>query len=109
MARQINANAAGAPANATTATQSSPPGQPGHPMAMGSDAATLTSRQPWEWIEEVVQILKTAFPLLVLSLETVVDQINQRFKPGPEEETYRMVNLLLGEANQVQNFINSEA
>lgn len=55
----------------------------------------------WEYIEEVVQILKTAFPLLILSLETMVDQISQRFKATPEEEIYRLVCMLLQDAVQV--------
>lgn len=80
--------------------QGSPPqGLPVN-MTAGTDGVALASRQPWEFIEEVVQILKTAFPLLVLSLETMVDQISQRFKASPEEETYRLVGMLLMDATQ---------
>jgi transformation/transcription domain-associated protein len=52
-------------------------------------------------VEEVVQILKTAFPLLILCMETLVDQINQRFKATPEEEIYRLICMLLQDAIQV--------
>ncbi|KDQ64542.1 hypothetical protein JAAARDRAFT_28186 [Jaapia argillacea MUCL 33604] len=75
------------------------------PHTQGSADATpyLPQRQTWEYVEEVVAILKTAFPLLVLSLETLVDQINQRFKPGPEEEIYRFTCMLLQDA--IQNYV----
>ena len=57
-------------------------------------------RSPADNIEEVGQILKTAFPLLIMTLETVVDQIMQRFKASPEEEIYRLVCMLLQDAVQ---------
>ena len=55
-------------------------------------------KNPWDWIDEVLSILKTAYPLLTLSLETMVDQIAVRFKPTPEEDGYRFVNALLSDA-----------
>jgi transformation/transcription domain-associated protein len=58
-------------------------------------------RQSWEYVDEIVQILKTAFPLLVLSLETVVDQLSKRFKATPEEEQYRVLCILCSDAMQV--------
>jgi len=58
-------------------------------------------RQPWEYIEEVVQILKTANPLLIISMETMFEQINHRFKATPEEDIYRLVCMLLQDAIQV--------
>ncbi|CAG8473496.1 8844_t:CDS:10, partial [Racocetra fulgida] len=36
------------------------------------------SKQPWEHTEDVMSILKTSFPLLALSIETMVDQIQQQ-------------------------------
>ncbi|KAI0650812.1 atypical/PIKK/TRRAP protein kinase [Trametes meyenii] len=60
----------------------------------------LATRQSWELIDEIVQILKTAFPLLILTLETVVEQIAQRFKASPEEEIYRLICMLLQDAMQ---------
>ncbi|KAI0832419.1 atypical/PIKK/TRRAP protein kinase [Trametes gibbosa] len=58
------------------------------------------TRQSWELIDEIVQILKTAFPLLILTLETVVEQIAQRFKASSEEEIYRLTCMLLQDAMQ---------
>jgi transformation/transcription domain-associated protein len=58
-------------------------------------------RQPWEYVDEVLQVLKTSFPLLILSLETMVDQIQHKFKLTPDEEIYRNVCMLLQDAIQV--------
>ncbi|KAI0053544.1 FAT-domain-containing protein [Auriscalpium vulgare] len=68
--------------------------------ASQADGTPQPVRQSWEYVEEVVQILKTAFPLLILSMETMVDQINQRFKATPEEEIYRLICMLLQDAMQ---------
>jgi transformation/transcription domain-associated protein len=58
-------------------------------------------RQAWEHVDEILQTLKTTFPLLILSLETMVDQIQHRFKPSPEEEVYRTICMLISHAIQV--------
>ncbi|KAG5221804.1 Transcription-associated protein [Salix suchowensis] len=67
------------------------------------DPMTFPSRQASEHLEEVVQILKTAFPLLILSMETVIDQFHAKFKLSPEEETYRHIGLFLADA--MQNYV----
>ncbi|KAI0698576.1 hypothetical protein BC835DRAFT_1541792 [Cytidiella melzeri] len=70
-------------------------------------SAETTSGQPyrpaWEHVEEVGQILKTAFPLLIMSLETIVEQLIQRFKTTPEEEIYRLIWML--SADCTVNFV----
>lgn len=48
-------------------------------------------------------ILKTAFPLLALSMEMIVDQISTRFKPSPEEDIFRLITALLSDS--LQQFI----
>ncbi|KAF8621580.1 hypothetical protein AX15_007606 [Amanita polypyramis BW_CC] len=65
-----------------------------------AESATIQHRQPWEHVDEILQILKTSFPLLILSLETMVDQIQHKFKPSPEEDIYRNVCMLLQDAVQ---------
>ncbi|KAH9045426.1 hypothetical protein EDB85DRAFT_2130014 [Lactarius pseudohatsudake] len=57
-------------------------------------------QRSWEYVEEVVNMLKTAFPLLILSMETTVDQISHRFKATQEEEIYRLICMLLQDAMQ---------
>lgn len=52
-------------------------------------------RQPWEHLQELSNILKTAYPLLALSLESMVAQINERFKTSPDEDLFRLINVLL--------------
>ncbi|RPD67165.1 atypical/PIKK/TRRAP protein kinase [Lentinus tigrinus ALCF2SS1-7] len=92
---QVQAQAAAAAAKAEEGAQSSPNGAQPRPVPDNVPAAT---RQSWELVDEVVQILKTAFPLLILTLETVVEQILQRFKASPEEEIYRLTCMLLQDA-----------
>ncbi|KAL6454047.1 TRA1 Transcription-associated protein 1 [Candida maltosa Xu316] len=60
-------------------------------------------RQPLEHVEEVMAILKTAYPLLALSLESLVDQINQRFKCTADEDAYRLGVALLNDGIQYLN------
>ncbi|KAF9075762.1 FAT domain-containing protein [Rhodocollybia butyracea] len=57
-------------------------------------------RPTWDCVEELVQNLKTSFPLLILNLETLVDQIINRFKPTHEEDIYRHICMLLQDALQ---------
>ncbi|KAJ3865184.1 hypothetical protein EV359DRAFT_39363 [Lentinula novae-zelandiae] len=63
-------------------------------------ADTAVHRPTWDCVEELVQNLKTSFPLLILSLETLVDQIINRFKPSHEEDIYRHICMLLQDALQ---------
>jgi transformation/transcription domain-associated protein len=59
-------------------------------------------KQPWEHVEDIMSILKTAFPLLALSMETMVDQIQQRLKPSSDEDIYRLIVTLLNDGVQVK-------
>ncbi|KAJ7753760.1 hypothetical protein B0H16DRAFT_1833912 [Mycena metata] len=59
-------------------------------------------RQTWDYVEEVVQLLKTTFPLLVLSLETIVDQVAVKSKSSIEEHTYRHLVMLISDALSVR-------
>ncbi|KAK9477125.1 hypothetical protein V1514DRAFT_353659 [Lipomyces japonicus] len=59
-----------------------------------------TPLQPWEYVEEILGILKTAYPLLSLSMETFVDQIYQRFKCPEDEDAYRLVVALFNDGVQ---------
>lgn len=61
------------------------------------------SRKSWEHVEEIMGILKTAYPLLALSLESLVDQINQRFKCTADEDAYRLSVALLNDGVQYLN------
>ncbi|PSK39382.1 hypothetical protein C7M61_001993 [Candidozyma pseudohaemuli] len=60
-------------------------------------------RRSWEYVEEIMGILKTAYPLLALSLESLVDQINQRFKCTADEDAYRLGVALLNDGVQYLN------
>ncbi|MCJ1473515.1 hypothetical protein MMC13_002166 [Lambiella insularis] len=54
-------------------------------------------KKPWEYSEEIMSVLKTAFPLLALSMETMVDQIQKHFKCPPDEDAYRLIVALLND------------
>ncbi|ORX90024.1 hypothetical protein K493DRAFT_381622 [Basidiobolus meristosporus CBS 931.73] len=67
-------------------------------------------RHPWEHVEEIVAILKTAYPLLALSMETMVDQILQRLKPTSDEDIYRILSIFLNDtvklaSTQIDNMV----
>ncbi|KAI0320805.1 FAT domain-containing protein [Amylostereum chailletii] len=70
-------------------------------QASATDApVNQPQRHPTDYVEEILQILKTAFPLLVLNMEQVVEQIFSRFKANQEEEVYRLICMCLQDAMQ---------
>jgi transformation/transcription domain-associated protein len=72
----------------------------GAPSANGAPAAADASKKPakpWDHVEEISAILKTAFPLLALSMETMLDQIQKNFKCPPDEDAYRLIVALLND------------
>lgn len=89
-AGNANLNGSNGTTNTTNATNSTP-------------ASANGIRQPWEYVDEIMGILKTAYPLLALSLESLVDQINQRFKCSADEDAYRLVVALLNDGIQYSN------
>jgi transformation/transcription domain-associated protein len=78
------------------------------PADNAAAVAVAFPRQAPDLVDEVLQVLKTTFPLLILSLETMVDQIHQKFKPPAEEDIYRHICLLLSDAIQVCSYYPTE-
>ncbi|PWN50372.1 hypothetical protein IE53DRAFT_368968 [Violaceomyces palustris] len=74
--------------------------QPQQGPAGGPPTLVPQTRQPWDHVEEILNILKTAFPLLTLTMENIAEQIQQRFKPSNDEDIYRLTNALLNDALQ---------
>ncbi|KAL9111516.1 MAG: hypothetical protein Q9227_004003 [Pyrenula ochraceoflavens] len=79
--------------------QSSPKEEPN-----GDSKATEKTEIPqeppksaWDYAEEVMSTLKTAHPLLALSMETMTDQIQKHFKCPPDEDAYRLIVALLND------------
>lgn len=107
-------NSAGSP-NATSNNTNSKPTPTPTPTPAGASTSSNTplrtlqtsangaGRQSWEHVEEIMGILKTAYPLLALSLESLVDQINQRFKCTADEDAYRLGVALLNDGVQYLN------
>ena len=54
-------------------------------------------KKPWEYADEIMSTLKTAFPLLALSMETMTDQIQKNFKCPPDEDAFRLIVALLND------------
>jgi transformation/transcription domain-associated protein len=81
-----NANGNGTATNGTDVQQPAAPAQPAQ------------KKPPWEHTEEILAVLKTAFPLLALSMESMVDQIGKYFKCPPDEDAYRLITALLNDA-----------
>ncbi|KAI1736178.1 FAT domain-containing protein [Xylaria scruposa] len=81
-------------------TTGTAPAANGDQQLQSKDGATSTTGQkkpPWEHTEEIMSVLKTAFPLLALSMETMVDQIQKYFKCPPDEDAYRLIVALLND------------
>ncbi|KAL2889531.1 Transcription-associated protein 1 [Ceratocystis lukuohia] len=62
-----------------------------------ADLTEPGKRHVWEYLDELVAVLKTAFPLLALSMETMVDQIQKQFKCPLDEDAYRLIVALLND------------
>ncbi|KAH3687065.1 hypothetical protein WICPIJ_001938 [Wickerhamomyces pijperi] len=88
--------------SATPANSASQGATPNLPQSSGSAPGT-GNMEPWEYADEIMGILKTAYPLLALSLESLVDQIQQRFKCSADEDAYRLVIALLNDGLQNMN------
>ena len=63
-----------------------------------AESAPQKPLQPWDYLDDIHAVLKTAFPLLAMSMETIVDQIAKNFKSGPDEDAYRLISALLSDA-----------
>ncbi|KAI1932935.1 transcription-associated protein 1 [Ophidiomyces ophidiicola] len=70
---------------------------PAPPQTNATPETTQKEKQPWEYAEDIMAGLKTAFPLLALSMETMVDQIHKNFKCPPDEDAYRLIVALLND------------
>lgn len=71
--------------------------QQGTPSGAPAAETPAAPKRPWDHVEEISAILKTAFPLLALSMETMLDQIQKNFKCPPDEDAYRLIVALLND------------
>ncbi|EPX74408.1 SAGA complex phosphatidylinositol kinase-like protein Tra1 [Schizosaccharomyces octosporus yFS286] len=70
-------------------------------LAVKSETAEDILEKPsWDYADEIMSILKTAYPLMALTMETLVDQIQSRFKGENDEDTFRLITALLNDAMQ---------
>ena len=73
----------------------------GDPSAAPDGEAEPTSKKPWEYSDDIMGQLKSGFPLLALSMETMVDQVQKHFKCPPDEDAYRLIVALLNDGLSV--------
>ncbi|KAI7863236.1 hypothetical protein BDF14DRAFT_1989138 [Spinellus fusiger] len=66
------------------------------PLPASANMTSLTAHP----LDEIMAMLKTGYPLLALSMETMVDQIQLKFKPQADEDMYRLVVALYNEGAQ---------
>lgn len=81
----------------TNATVKTEGGNTQDPNSSNNDTTPPAPKRPWDHVEEISAILKTAFPLLALSMETMLDQIQKNFKCPPDEDAYRLIVALLND------------
>lgn len=98
VAENGNIGSVESPANPKTQSNGNGDGENG--AASPSSVNSNPNMQPWEHVEEIMSILKTAFPLLALSMETMVDQIQHKFKSPADEDAYRLIVALLNDGVQ---------
>ncbi len=83
--------------NGTIKTEGGQQGSPTTSTAPAAPDAPTVPKKPLDHVEEISAILKTAFPLLALSMETMLDQIQKNFKCPPDEDAYRLIVALLND------------
>ena len=76
--------------------------------APSQESEQPVAKKPWEYSEEIMSVLKTTFPLLALSIETMVDQIQKHFKCPPDEDAYRLIVALLNDGLSVSYLKTAE-
>ncbi|KAL8838619.1 MAG: hypothetical protein Q9170_002065 [Blastenia crenularia] len=87
---QVNGAVEGADGVKNEANDESQPPQP-------QDGEKEAPKKPWEYSDEIMSVVKTSYPLLALSMETMVDQISKHFKCPPDEDAYRLIVALLND------------
>lgn len=87
-------------ANGETATngEEAKPKQEPNGDAPADPPQTETPKKPWDYANEIMDGLKTGFPLLALSMETMTDQLSKHFKCPPDEDAHRLIVALLNDA-----------
>ena len=92
----VSNNPSGGLVNGTD-TKTKPESSGDSQAATNPNSEQSTPKKPWEYSEEIMSVLKTTFPLLALSMETMVDQIQKHFKSPPDEDAYRLIVALLND------------
>ncbi|EHY54471.1 transcription-associated protein 1 [Exophiala dermatitidis] len=97
--QQEKAEANSRPGTANGASSPKPKQEPnGDAQTSGTEVAPKEEpKKPWDYTDEIMSGLKTAFPLLALSMETMTDQLSKHFKCPPDEDAHRLIVALLND------------
>jgi len=88
-----------------TGNTANPVSQNGNVPASATAPAPVI-KLPLDMVDEIINQLKTSFPLLALMMEKMVDHISIRAKPNSEEDIYRFFAALLNDAMLVSHGYN---
>jgi transformation/transcription domain-associated protein len=108
LSQQQKATAASTPVSASVSTAGGVPNsaveeKEGTPIKIESSSTEdtpPTKQLPLDYIDEITALLKTAFPLLTLSMETMIEQILHKLKPSTDEDIYRLIAALMNDGIQ---------
>ena len=79
------------------------PGSQNGNVPASATAPAPVIKLPLDMVDEIINQLKTSFPLLALMMEKMVDHISIRAKPNSEEDIYRFFAALLNDAMLVSH------
>jgi transformation/transcription domain-associated protein len=79
-------------------TATANPGSQNGNVPASATAPAPVIKLPLDMVDEIINQLKTSFPLLALMMEKMVDHISIRAKPNSEEDIYRFFAALLNDA-----------
>jgi transformation/transcription domain-associated protein len=79
-------------------TAAANPGAQNGNVPASATAPAPVIKLPLDMVDEIINQLKTSFPLLALMMEKMVDHISIRAKPNSEEDIYRFFAALLNDA-----------
>lgn len=66
----------------------------------GNESQGSARKHPFESAEDLLSILKTGYPLLALTMENAMEHIVHRLRSTVDEDFYRVLTSLIGEAYQ---------
>lgn len=97
-----NSNMNTNPSSTVNSINNNPNMSPGNLVSNsgGTNDVNLNRKHPMECAEDLISVLKTGYPLLSLTMENVMEHIVHRLRSTVDEDFYRVLTSLIGEAYQ---------